>query len=100
MLTLLQTFYAVQIAALAQAIVFLMRPGHILDFWPKYLASKAWAWPSWVRKPLGECPTCMTGQIGFWSGAIVVGLEPFKILIFTAFVILIRELINDRIKTT
>ena len=42
----------------------------------------------------------MAGQIGFWTGVIVVGLEPFKILIFTAFVILIRELINDRIKTT
>ena len=100
MLTLLQTFYAVQIAVLTHAIVFLMQPGHIFSFWPKYLASKAWAWPSWVRKPLGECPTCMAGQFGFWTGAILFGLAVFKIVIFTAFVILIRELIHDRIKTT
>lgn len=75
MLDLLDLFRAVQCAVLAIVLYRLMQPGMIFGAWGKVLARKQWDWPAWVRKPLGDCYTCFSGQIGLWSG---IGLELYR----------------------
>lgn len=68
MLDLIDIFKAAQSAILAIVLHRLIQPGMIFGAWGKLLARKQWAWPEWVRYPLGDCFTCFSGQIGLWTG--------------------------------
>lgn len=47
--------------------------------------------PLWIRKPLFECPICMTPYystiilfVGIWSGYLTISIFQFILVIFTA----------------
>ena len=92
MLTLIELYYAFQIAIFAHVLTLLMQEGNILDFWSAFLSRKQWTWPAWVLKPLGACERCFCGQVGFWCAVLSRDLSPAEVIIFTATVIFTTEL--------
>lgn len=112
MLDLQQISHTIQAAILAIVLHRLIQPGMIFGFWGTYLARKQWAWPAWVRNPLGECFTCFSGQIGLWTGialeahqqtTAVVIFEPMlhpaiaalaRLVFHTAFTIYFADILN------
>jgi len=68
MLNLTEILYAFELATLARVLSWLIEPGQMFGFWGQMLERKRWTWPDWIRNPLGYCPRCFSGQIGFWGG--------------------------------
>lgn len=115
MLDILQLLEAFQAGAFAAVLFWLIQPGMIFGFWGKFLAHKQWDWPAWVRAPLGECLTCFSGQIGLWSGVVLVldrhfsatvifapsaAEYLFNIIFHTAITIAFAKILNGRNQTT
>lgn len=117
MLSLVDILYSFQAAVLAFVLLRLFEPGNIFAFWGRVLNRRP-SLPDWIRKPLGYCPRCFAGQIGFWFGlaisiirlqnALIVIDAPahlvaeviFKACLYAAFSIFFIEIIHARSQTT
>ena len=92
MLSLTEFFFAVQAGLLAVVGALLMRPGHLLNPYYRWLEKRSiLGWPDYITKPLGMCGTCFSGQVGLWLGLFFTGFNPLKTLFFAAISILINE---------
>ena len=118
MLNLTDILYSFELAVLARVLLWLIEPGQIFGFWGQMLERKRWTWPAWIRNPLGYCPRCFSGQIGFWGGAILSVRELcgalvvvdttthlateifFKAAFYAAFTMFFNHIIHARTATT
>ncbi len=115
MLNLIEILHAFELAVLARVLLWLIEPGQLLGFWGQLLERKRWTWPAWVRNPLGYCPRCFSGQIGFWGGLLLytqeiqgafividstahlVACAVLKAVWYSAFTMFFNHIIHDRI---
>ena len=117
MLNLIDILYSFQIAVLAVVLLSLFEEGNIFAFWGRILNRRP-SLPDWIRKPLGYCPRCFAGQLGFWFGICIstiriqnalividttthlVAEVIFKACLYAAFSIFFTEIIHARSQTT
>ena len=74
--------YSILIGIFAYVFINVLIPeGEVLGFYSKFLYKIN---KEWLRKPLGGCLQCFTGQFSLWSGAFYLRLNPFDLILFIA----------------
>ena len=96
MLTLVELFYAAQVAAFSYTLYLLFEDGQIFAAWGRLLIRKRLEWPN-LTKILGLCHRCLTGQMAAWGGLLLLDVSLLKLPMFTASAILFSEILNKLI---